>query len=388
MSVTPFRLAVGGMCAMGSAFGFSRFVYTPILPHMVSGLHLSPTEAGLIASANFLGYLIGAFLTVSPLVRRHAYPLFFFGLAAGALAMIGMGLADGPQTLALLCLWRFIGGLVSAFVIVCLSTMALEPIIAAGRPEMAGAPFAGVGFGIAASSLLVMAVLAQGGDWRSLWFMGATAAAVLALGAFALLPRPNAGALTVAKAAPVHAALRGPLARLVVSYGLFGFGYVITATFLVVIVRETPALAPIESFAWIVVGLSGAVSIVFWAYVAQRTSDQTAYAAGMIAEAIGVALTVLVPSQWAVLAGGALLGGTFMAVTAIGLGVARRMTPQAPQKAQAIMTAAFGLGQIVGPALAGYLREATGSYLWPSLVAAAALAIGAVLPTRREINVS
>jgi hypothetical protein len=43
------------------------------------------------------------------------------------------------------------------------------------------------------------------------------------------------------------------------------------------------------------------------------------------------------------------------------------------------MTASFSLGQILGPAFAGFVYDATGSLVWPSLLAAAGLVAAAIL---------
>ena len=375
-SVSPARIAIGGMLAMASAFGIGRFVYTPILPVMIADAALTPASAGIVAAANFLGYLVGALMGASAVMQRNPRLFFLAGLLAGALSLAGMAV---PPSVAVFSVMRFVGGLGSAFVIVCLSSMALEPLVRAGRVGLSSAPFAGVGFGIASSSVLVSALAAAGFGWKAMWLANAAISTALALVLFVLLPAPAAPPAAPHAANAGRTKLSPALAALVLSYGLFGFGYVITATFLVAIVRETASLATIEPYAWAIVGLAGAASIPFWSWVARRTTDVFAYAAGCLVEATGVALSVVSPTPATIVISGIFLGGTFMAITAIGLGIARRLTQMAPQRAQAIMTSAFGLGQIVGPALAGHMRETSGSFMAPSLIAAAALVVAALL---------
>jgi predicted MFS family arabinose efflux permease len=76
------------------------------------------------------------------------------------------------------------------------------------------------------------------------------------------------------------------------------------------------------------------------------------------------------------------LAGTFMGLTALGLIAARELATGDPRRVLAAMTAAFGLGQIIGPAFAGYSFDQTGSFMTASLVAAVALFIAALLTVR------
>src|ERR1700680_278944 len=91
-SFGDIALAVGGMLALASAMGVGRFVYTPILPAMAAALSLTKFDAGLIASANFVGYLAGALLTALPRLPGGRRRWFLAALVVGAATTAGMGL--------------------------------------------------------------------------------------------------------------------------------------------------------------------------------------------------------------------------------------------------------------------------------------------------------
>src|SRR4029077_18868375 len=115
--------ALGGLIALAAAIGVGRFVYTPILPPMIEALGLSKALAGLIASANFLGYLIGALTAALPTFPGDRRTWLFGSLAVSALTTAAMGLTESLPAFLVL---RFAGGAASAFVLIIASTLVLE----------------------------------------------------------------------------------------------------------------------------------------------------------------------------------------------------------------------------------------------------------------------
>ena len=133
---------------------------------------------------------------------------------------------------------------------------------------------------------------------------------------------------------------------------------------------------------WIVVGLTAIPSVALWTWAGRRVGIARAFALACVLEAVGVAASVLWITTPGILLAAALLGGTFMGLTALGLIQARQHASGDPRRTLATMTAAFGFGQIVGPAFAGVVYDAAGTFVAPSLVAVAALLIAALLMTR------
>lgn len=379
---SPIPVALGGLIAMAVGIGVGRFVYTPILPPMLAALGLTKATAGLIASANFAGYLAGALGAMRATLPGSRRTWLLGALLASAATTAAMGLTT---SIAAFLVLRFLGGVASALALILASALVLDRLAEAGRPDLMAVHFAGVGIGIAVSAALVATQLADGASWAAMWQACGAASLLGALAVALLVPpgrEPPAGS-HVSAGAPRDPRLR----RITLAYGLFGFGYVITATFLVAIVRATPAIRPLEPVIWIVVGLAAAPSVLVWSRLAQRIGIPAAFAIAALAEAVGVLASVVWPSAIGICLAALLVGGTFMGLTALGLVRGRELAQGQmgrgdPRRVMAAMTGAFGVGQIIGPTLAGVLSDALGGFAVPSALAAGALVLAAWLARR------
>lgn len=382
----------GGLCTLIIAMGIGRFAYTPILPEMQSALGLSHEQTGLLASLNYLGYLIGAlaggFVAAGP-SRTLAFRLSLLLSAATT------GLMAASEWFAFWGLLRLASGIISGLLFVFSADMVMRVLAEAGRPRLLGVHFGGVGIGIALSGLLVPA-LTEAGGWRADWIGLALLALLLALPAAIWLrdgltaEREEASAETSDAQKKPRKALSSTavlaLTILGVAYFLEGAGYVVSGTFLVAILQAEAgeigvlgALGDIGNLAWVMVGLAVAPSCLFWSWAAQRWGEIRAMIAAHLLQAVGIALPLISTALLPSLIAATLFGGTFVGITLLVVAYARKVAPQATALAIGLMTAAFGLGQIIGPLVAGFLAERSGSFDSSLMLSSAAVVLGAGL---------
>lgn len=358
--------------------GIGRFAFTPILPAMMAQQGIEPDAAGLIAAANYGGYLAGAILASMSWAAGRERSLVITALVCSAALLASMAVVED---VGLFCLIRFAAGLASAFVMVFAASLVLGQPEAVRRPWVQSVHFAGVGTGMAVSSLVAGSLSLSGYAVESLWL----AMAVIGLLAVPLVawlaPRPRALS-GGAPAVEPRLEWTPPLLRLTIAYGLFGFGYIITATFVVAIVRDAGGSPAFEMLVWLVTGIAAAISVAVGQPIAARFGPLRLFTVGCLVEAVGVAASVLLPSPAGPLIGGGILGGTFVLITAYGLQAGRLHAPASGRRVFASMTAIFGIGQIVGPVFAGWLSASTGSYTAASLVAAFTLVGSAIIASR------
>jgi MFS family permease len=214
-----------GLLALASAMGIGRFSLTPILPLMQQDAGLSLTVAGWMATANYLGYLLGALVCIA-LTPRPAFGIRW-GLIGVAVTTLFMGFADWPP------LWlalRFLGGIASSFVLVGTSAWAIPILRDHGKEEWSGHVFSGVGIGIAFAGLFGLAAAVDAWSSRLTWIVLGLVACVLAMLLWRSLGSERA---PLTQADNVHVrALPRPAIIAAICYGAFGFGYIIPATFL------------------------------------------------------------------------------------------------------------------------------------------------------------
>ena len=389
----PWRIAAAGLVSLGVAMGIGRFAFTPLLPMMLADGVIDLPTASWLASANYFGYLVGALLcTFQPWIwsrignppAPRATLLVRGGMVATALLTLGMALNLPAAWPAL----RFFAGVASALVFVYTSGWCLSRLATAGVPAMGALIYTGPGAGIMLSGLAASAMVALKGSASLGWLIFGLLAAVLTALVWPVFHSRHEAAASLAHAKPPADRLRSQPHRaevvlLTFAYGLAGFGYIITATFLPVIARQTLADSAWLDLFWPIFGLG----VIAGALIASRirpTRNMRLLLAGCYGvQALGVAASLVSPTLAGFAVGSLLLGLPFTAITFFSMQEVRRLRPQQAPSFMGLLTAMYGVGQIAGPPLASALlaRSASpGAGFSRSLeIAAAALLLGAVL---------
>jgi MFS family permease len=154
-------------------------------------------------------------------------------------------------------------------------------------------------------------------------------------------------------------------------YGAFGYGYIIPATFLPALAHEVIKDPAVFGWVWPVFGAAAAVSTVFAMRLLPALSSRRLWAYGQWVLALGVVVPVFAINLTTLLFAALCVGGTFMVITMAGIQEARRLGGAQSARVVALYTAAFALGQILGPLTVSLF---SGGLLLPSVLAALALA--------------
>lgn len=365
---------IGGILGLMVAMGIGRFAYTPILPLMQRDLGMSNTLAGWLAGLNYLGYLMGAILC-SLIPRLLGVRLF-----TGSSLLLCL-LTTAFMGLTVSAFWwgglRLVSGITSAVLFVLISAEVGDALRRHGLAHRIGTLYSGVGLGIALTGVMIP-VLDYYWGWSGAW-IGAGIAAALLAAAGILLGRQQ-GALVPPQTgnSPINSQ-RSSVYPLALAYFFEGLGYVVSATFIVALIAATPGLSRLAPWSWVAVGLAAVPSTLIWPYLARHYSPRMALIAAYALQASGIMVSVFSTSITGLLFAAASFGGTFLGIVALTLAEGQRRMPADSRWITAFLTAAFGIGQVLGPIVAGHLADRHDGFALPLLLAMACVVISLIV---------
>ena len=372
--MSPLTRLIASFIALVMAMGIGRFSLTPQLPHLISEGQIDLTGAGLIAAANYLGYLVGALDAMRAKRPEQVQARLHIGLwLCVGLTLVSFW-AHGFWPHLLL---RFGAGIASAWVMVMIASLSQQLAVSANRPRLGALVFAGPGVGVLLTGLLALVSNLYGQSSATLWLIYAAAALIMVLGISPLLPKP--AALPVQAPIAPRAAHQPGISRLGAIYGLYGLGYIIPATFLSQMASAQFHGQWQADLFWPAFGLCAAIGVVLIS-VRRPDPDTTRWwlMGALWVQALGV-LACLLPSGAGLALGVILCGTPFLACMPLVMQSSRDLAPHATQRNAALLTACFAVGQLCGPLLAALSSHFSGGLHPALMVAASGLVLAGLL---------
>jgi len=385
-------ISMGTMVVVGS-LGFARFGYTMILPVMQRSLGLSLTEMGLLATGNMIGYLFFS-LIGGVLASKYGPKLVItLSLFVVGLAMIGTGLVQG---FALALFMRIITGLGSGGSNVPVMGIASSWFAPRKRGMATGIMVGGSGIGLVLVGLVLPRIFAYYGElgWRLGWYLLGGLVIIIGILAFKfLINRPHdiglcpIGGEEAIKAQNGVSSLQWSLVyrsktiwHLASIYFLFGFSYIIYATFFAsFLVDERGLLETTAGSLWALIGVLSIFSGLPWGLISDRFGRRTGLVAIFLLQFASFLIFSLTANFSGYLISAVLFGLTAWSIpgvmaASVGDHLGSRLAPAA----LGIITLVFGAGQALGPAVSGYLADLTSSFSLAFLLAACGALLGAI----------
>jgi predicted MFS family arabinose efflux permease len=130
-----------------------------------------------------------------------------------------------------------------------------------------------------------------------------------------------------------------------------------------------------------VFGTAAAASTIAASLLMRNVAPRKVWVACQVAMAIGVVAPAIAPNIGMLLVAAIATGGTFVVLTMAGMQEARRVAGSAAPRLIAAMTAAFALGQLLGPIVVSVFSSGTRALHGPSIAAAVVLVAGAAILT-------
>lgn len=386
-------LAMGTLVVFGS-LGLARFGYTVVLPSMQADLGMDNTQAGVLASANLLGYLALSVIGGALAARYGPRVVISSGLALAGVAMLFTGLANGFLQVAI---WRGLTGIGSGASNVPAMALVAAWFAARRRGLATGIAVAGSSLGLILLGPLVPRVLSAYGEsgWRVSWYIFGGATLVLAILGWLLLrnhpdemglkpvgasgenPAPGSRAQALQWGRVYRSAAVWHLGFV---YVAFGFSYIIYMTFFTKRLISEGGYSPeAAGTLFMTMGWFSLLCGLIWGTISDVIGRKPALVAVYLIHALAFSLFGLWPAPTGFTISAILFGLTAWSIPAIMAATCGDVLgPRLAPAALGFITLFFGIGQAIGPSVAGSMADSSGTFASGYLLAGGVAFLGAI----------
>jgi MFS family permease len=368
-------IALTGTVVLFSCLGLGRFSLGMLLPSMGASLNLNYSQMGLIGTGNFVGYMISVFLAGIIARAIGARRTITLGLILVGLSMMFISRSVGFIETMVLYMATGIG---SGLANVPMMGLVSHWFLKTSRGRAAGMMLSGNGVAIVFTGMFIpyinMSLGAEG--WRTGWMtIGIISILIAGVAACFLRNDPNEKGLTplgasMDSAMPTEQSPEPPkksrwtMVHLGCIYSLFGATYAVYVTFIVTtMVNERGFGEGTAGSFWAVVGALSIFSGPLFGWLSDKLGRKTGMMIVYALFTISYSLVAANLPNTFLYASIGIFGLAVWSIPSImSAAVGDYAGPENAVKALGFITLFFGVGQITGPAVAGFLADATGSF--------------------------
>ncbi len=371
-----YVVAAGTLCVF-AGLGFGRFALGMLLPAMGTSLELTYSQMGLISTSNFVGYLLAVLVCGYLSSRIGSRLLIFLALLLVAVSMLMVSQAQSFMTVAF---FYTLTGMGSGASNVPMMALVASWFSTGQRGKAAGFIVIGSGFAILLSGKLIpyLNQLREFDGWRISWLVLGIIVLIISVICFMVI-RDSPGELGLKPFAGMGSSrkdghfpfddgqksvTRKDIYHLGAIYFLFGCTYVIYATFIVTtLVQERGFSEMVAGNFWSWVGFLSLFSGPVFGTLSDKLGRKTGLIIVFSIQMCAYLLVALsLPGMFLYLSIGfyGIVAWSIPSIMAALVG--DYVGPQKTARVFGFITFIFALGQITGPAVAGFLAEKSGSF--------------------------
>jgi MFS family permease len=373
---------MAGAFVVFSCLGLARFAFGMILPSMQGELLMNATQAGMVGSANFLGYFVGLFVTSSWYKKYGAATLISRSLYTQAASMVAMALVPHYLLAALIFT---ITGFFGALANIAVMTYIAQVVPSSIKGKATGIVVAGIGLAIITSGFIVPKLeLLPYPEWRTGWSLFAILIGLIGFFAYKTI-----------SLFPVHASLTThqdslslktilsswPFWKTGILFSIFGMSAIMFMTFFVLAaVRKWGLSTEISGTFWSILGVASLFSGPLFGSVSDKIGRYKTIGLLFVMQACAhLIIATSLPSSW-LFASAALFGLSTWAIPSIMATLSSELFGvEHTARILSLITLFFGIGQIVGPLLSGMMIDITGDFSVSFITSSVMLVLGAVV---------